>query len=528
MSCQTIRTLCAINFHALRSTLRSIKQEPLSPNGKKSGEKSTVNIDNLFHAHYLRFSLICCMLLLGDFGMEESAKITKLEEENRVLRGVIAILTAEIAELKAKLNKNSNNSNKPPSSDGPKKGAPKNSRVPSGKSSGGQPGHEGKTKMLNPAPDTVIELKPKTECECGGEIVVQTDTFTVRQVTDIQLPKVITVEYRAGEGVCAKCGKIHKASFPEGVDGTVCYGDTVQAIATYLTNYQLLPLKRTAELVQDLFGLKVSQGTIVTAGREGYEKLEAAEAGIKRELLESDVVCFDETGMRVDGKTQWLHSAGTPSATLYGIHKKRGYEAMDAIGILPGFTGTAIHDHWKSYYHYVNCAHAECNEHHLRALKYLYEDLGVIWALEMACLLLRIKEHIDLSKCFGANRLEQEDIEEYQRVYRKIIDEACQWEDAPTEARRMANRLQEYELETLLFMLDFSVPFTNNLAERDVRMPKAKLKISGCFRSGDGAKAFARIRGFISTVKKKGHNALDGLTAVFAGEAMSFLYPESI
>ena len=451
------------------------------------------------------------------------AKIAKLEEENRILRNVVASLTAKIVELEARLNKNSNNSNRPPSSDGPKKGAPKNSRVPSGKASGGQPGHEGTTKALSPSPDTIIELKPKTECDCGGEIIVRTDAFTVRQVTDILLPKVITVEYRAEEGKCSKCGKIHKASFPEGVDGTVCYGENVQAIATYLTNYQLLPLKRTTELIQDLLGLKISQGMVVAAGQEAYEKLEDAENGIKQELLDSDVVHFDETGMRVDGKTQWLHSAGTPTATLYGIHEKRGYEAMDAIGILPNFTGTAIHDHWKSYYHYENCAHGECNEHHLRALKYLYEDLGISWAFEMACLLLRIKEHIELSKCFGVNRLGQADIEEYQRIYRKIVDDACQCKDVLIEERRMANRLKKYEQETLLFMLDFDVPFTNNLAERDVRMPKAKQKISGGFRTGDGAKVFARIRGYISTVKKKDHNAFDGLVSAFKGDALTLL-----
>ncbi|MDR2536778.1 MAG: IS66 family transposase [Treponema sp.] len=456
------------------------------------------------------------------------------EEERKVWQSLVASmaeeikkLTEKVKELEARLNKNSNNSNKPPSSDGPKKGAPKNSRVPSGKSSGGQPGHKGMTKEFSLSPDTVIELKPKTECECGGDIILKTDTFTVRQVTDIQPAKVITVEYRAKEGVCAKCGKKHKASFPEGVDSTVCYGENVQAVVTYLTSYQLLPLKRTTELMQDLFGLKISQGTVVAAGQEAYKKLEDAESGIKQELLESDVIHFDETGMRVKGKTHWLHSVGTQTATLYGIHEGRGYEAMDAIGILPNFRGTAIHDHWKSYYHYDNCAHGECNEHHLRTLKYLHEDLYVCWAGEMICLLLRIKEHIELSKCFGANQLEQADIDEYQRMYHKIIDRACQWENAPEDARRMANRLKKYDQETLLFMMDFDVPFTNNLAERDVRMPKAKQKISGCFRSDNGPKAFARIRGFISTVKKKRRNVFDGLVHAFKGNARVFLYPAS-
>jgi transposase len=452
-------------------------------------------------------------------------KNAALEEENRILRGMVASLTAKITELTAKLNKTSQNSNKPPSSDGPRKGAPKNSRVPSGKLSGGQPGHEGVTKELNAAPDTVIELKPITVCQCGGEIIVRTDEFTVRQVTDIQPVKVITIEYRAKEGTCEKCGKIHKASFPEGVGSTVSYGENVQTIATYLTNYQLLPLKRTTELFEDLLGIKISQGTIVSAGTEAYENLADAEVCIKEEIIKSDVAGFDESGMRVGGKSHWLHVASTESATHYAIHKKRGHEAMDAIGILPKFRGSAIHDHWKSYYYYILCAHGECNAHHLRTLKYLYEDLGIEWALEMACLLLRINDHVELSKLFGADRLDQEDIEKYEKAYRKILDEADRSDKAPTEARRMTNRLTEYEQEALLFMIDFDVPFTNNLTERDVRMPKAKQKISGGFRTEEGANTFARIRGFISTVKKKGENVYDALVAVFNGDAKSFLYP---
>ena len=458
---------------------------------------------------------------------ELEAKNSELEEENKILRSLVAALSAKITELEARLNKNSRNSNKPPSSDGLKKGAPKNSREPSDRPSGGQPGHKGATKALNPEPDTIVELKPVTECECGGTIIVQTESFTVRQVTDIEPVKVLTVEYHAHDGVCDECGKIHKASFPEGVDSAVSYGNRLRGIVTYLTAYQLIPLKRATELVDDLLGLKISQGTIVSAGEDAYEKSEDAEVSIKQELIGSDVVCYDESGMRVEGKTQWLHSAGTESATHYAIHEKRGYEAMDEIGILPAFRGTAIHDHLKSYYHYDKCAHGECNQHILRPLKYLYENLGIYWAFEMTCHLLRIKRHVDLSKAFGAERLEQSDIEGYERYYRKILNGADRSDQAPIDERRLANRLIEYEQETLLFMIDFDVPFTNNLAERDIRMPKAKQKISGGFRTKDGAKVFARIRGFISTVKKKGKRVFDGLIAIFEGDAKAFLYPDS-
>jgi transposase len=294
---------------------------------------------------------------------------------------------------------------------------------------------------------------------------------------------------------------------------------------TYLTTYQLLPLKRAAELVSDILGIKISQGMIVASGQEAYEKLEEPESVIKDDIVSSEVVCFDESGIRVNGETYWLHSAGTKTSTAYSIHKKRGLEAMEAMNILPRFFGTAIHDHWKSYYHYL-CAHGECNAHHIRLLRYLYEDLGQEWAGKMTVLLLRIKRHVDLSKSFGADRLDQEDIGAYEAMYRAILKkgaEKCAPADMPTEGRRMFNRLTNFEQETLLFMIDFEVPFTNNLAERDIRMPKAKQKISGGFRSDSGANAFARIRGFISTVKKRGKNVLDGLTAVFNGQALEFL-----
>lgn len=459
---------------------------------------------------------------------EKDKKIAEQAEEIRILKDIVSVLTAKVAELTAQLNKNSKNSSKPPSSDGLKKGTVKNGSISSGRASGGQPKHEGVTKELNPNPDTIVELKPKTECECGGEILIQTDRFTVRQVTDIQVPKVITVEYRSREGVCAKCGKIHKVCFPDGVQGVASYGDNLQAIVTYLTTYQLIPLERATELVKELFGVKVSQGTIVASGQKAYEKLADTESHVKDELINSEVVHFDETGMRVAGKTHWMHSAGTESCTMYLIHKKRGKEAMDEMGILPLFFGTAMHDHWKSYYHYTRCAHGECNEHHLRTLKYIHEDLGEAWAGEMACLLLRVKAHVDMSKLFGTDCLEQEDIDTYQQSYREILANATTQPKALKESRRMAKRLTEYEQETLLFMLDFDVPFTNNLAERDIRMPKAKQKISGGFRSENGAKAFARIRGFVSTVKKKGKNVFDGLVSVFKGNASDFLYPNPL
>ena len=456
-----------------------------------------------------------------------SETITIPIEEYSAMKALIATLTAKVEELTARHNKNSKNSNKPPSSDGPKKGKVKNSRVPSGRPNGGQPGHEGKTLELKPAPDTIVELKPKQACECGGDIL-ESSNFRTRQVTDIEPIKVLTFEYRAHEGECGVCGKVHKATFPEGVKGVHSYGKGLSAITTYLTSYQLLPLKRTTELISDLFGVNLSQATVLAQNEQAFDKLGDTESLIGEEILASPVVNADETGMRVEGSNHWLHSVGTEKATVYGIHKSRGKEALDEIGILPRYTGTLVHDHWKSYYTYDQCSHAECNAHHLRTLRYLHENLHCSWAGDMAALLLRIKKHVDLCKLFDSDRIEQADIELYEKNYRNILAAAQSSNEAkPDESRRMIKRLGEYEPEALLFMIDFDVPFTNNLAERDVRMPKTKMKISGGFRSKQGAKVFARIRGFVSTTKKKGKNVLDGLISVFNGNSKSFLYPQT-
>ena len=458
--------------------------------------------------------------------------VTIPKHEYEALKALVAALAGELEEAKAKiktleaqLSKNSSNSNKPPSSDHPGKQV-KNSRVKSGKCSGGQAGHEGRTKQPTATPDTVVKLEPQTECTCGGNVIIDNDAYTVRQQEDLQPAKVIRAEYRAHDGKCDRCGKEYKADFPEGVEGPISYGPHLRGMIAYLNAYQLLPLKRTAEMVKHLYGIDISQGTIVNIMNEAYVNLLPVESRLKDEIIRSDIVYFDESGMKVRARLYWIHSASTKECTVYLVHPKRGKDAMDEMGILPVFQGTAIHDHWKSYYHYL-CAHAECNAHHLRHLQWLFEDLGYDWAGEMICLLLRIKRHVDLSRAFGADCLPQEAIDEYECAYRKILALAGENESPHIESKRMVNRMTAYEQESLLFMYDFDVPFTNNLAERDIRMPKLKQKISGGFRSEDGADAFARIRGFVSTAIKRGKNVYDGLIAVFNGDAYDFMFSSS-
>jgi len=519
------------------------------------------------------------------------ATIDAMAKEIEILKNTVAALTAKIDELESKSKKNSKNSSKPPSSDGMRKTKVTQSlRVKTGREPGGQEGHKGSGLKLTDQPDKIVVLKVKDTCECGGNIVIKDGVMEKRQSTDIEPSKVITIEFRAEEGVCEDCGKVHKASFPEGVDAAAVYGPGIQAVLTYMTNYQHLPLERATEFVKEIYGIDISQGTIISANKEVYEKLTKVDPLIKDELINSDVVGFDESGMRVAGSLNWLHCAATKGAVYYTIHKKRGKEGMDDAGILPNFTGVAIHDHWKAYYKYTDCAHGECNAHHLRQLVFISDVLGQDWAKEMLCLLMRIKTHVDYSRLFESNRLPKEDIEEYEGMYRRIIinaacaigmknpydsgnigsenaipeserndtesetvsdgcmqgitGQSCQSDDgdtaadvnpaAPrikktrqkkTESERLLARLAQYEQETLTFMYDFKVPFDNNIAEAGIRMPKLHQKISGCFRTKEGADVFARIRSFIGTSKKKGKNIMDGLRAVLDGQGVDFLYP---
>lgn len=468
--------------------------------------------------------------------IKHDEELTEAKRQIEALKEILVGMSDIVEGLEARLNKNSKNSSKPPSSDGYGKGSNKNSRVKSDKPSGGQKGREGKTLNFSNKIDKIIEIMPKPFCDnCGGDVILNTENYVMRQKVELGSPKKLIIEYHGLVGICEQCGKKHKGIFPEDIQTPVSFGENLRATLTYLTQYQFIPLKRTTELMQDLFGIKLSQGTIVNANQEAYEALEEVEEQIREELIGSEVVHFDETGMRVNKELQWLHSAGTDSCTLYTIHKRRGLEAMDEQGVLPKFIGVAVHDHWKSYYHYMECTHAECNAHHIRHLRYLFEDLKQDWAGEMICLLIRIKRHVELSKDFGIDSLEAFDLVEYERLYNKILMAETKNPDTldevivtqkkkKTDSERMLKRMLDYSLETLAFMYDFNVPFDNNLAERDVRMPKTKQKISGCFRSEGGAKAFARTRSFISTVRKKGKNVIEGLFSVFTNSSVDFLY----
>jgi transposase len=381
-------------------------------------------------------------------------------------------------------------------------------------------------------PDNTIELS-SNRCGCGHNLSdVPGEPGERRQVFDLpEEIKLNVTEYRSISKVCPVCGQVHVGEFPESVRAAVQYGPRVQAASAYMTGYQLLPFERTSEFFRDIFGHDISPGTL-----HGFQKrlaglLERPMEEIRRKVAEANVAHFDETGLRVNGKRYWLHVVSTPGMTFYFVHESRGREAINEAGVLPGFHGIAVHDHYSSYYTY-DCRHAECCAHILRELKFLFEERDRLWAGQLSTLLTEAKELTDRAREEGHGELPVPVIDAIGGAYDKILAEATALHPAPspvpgkrgkpkaTREYNLISRLIEHKEETLRFVEDLTVPFDNNLAERDVRMMKTKQKISGCFRTETGADDWCRIRGFISTVRKNGGRALAALADTVKGAAM--------
>ena len=352
---------------------------------------------------------------------------------------------------------------------------------------------------------------------------------------------VEVTEHRVERRRCPCCGTITSGAFPAGVTRPVQYGERLRGVAVYLQAYHLLPFARTSELLGDLFGVPLSEGTLFRALHAASERLEATEAEIKTALQSATVVHFDETGVRVGGKLHWLHSAGTDTLVHYAVHPKRGQAATREIGILPGFGGRAVHDGWSSYFAY-GCAHALCNAHHLRELTFLHERHGQRWAEGLKSLLREMKQAVEAARYEGRTALGVETTQALEARYDRLLATGEGANPPPplvnpspegggkkrgrkkqTPARNLLDRLRRYRAETLAFLHDFAVPFDNNLAERDLRMMKVQQKISGGFRVTAGADAFCRIRSYLASARKQGQNILAALVAVFQGHPLSLV-----
>jgi len=448
-----------------------------------------------------------------------------LQAENALLRSEITALMARIAELERRLGLNSSNSGKPPSSDGLKKPARVSSlREPSGKKAGGQKGHPGKTLCRTATADVTIDHYPHACTTCGGALTAAMATDHIaRQVFDIPEPQpLIVTEHRAHGCRCVACGTQTRAAFPEGAAAPVQYGKRIGAIVLYLLHYQLLPEKRLAELMAHLFGVNLATATIARISQDCAQRFQCFADAVRERVAAAPVKHMDETGFRIGGKTQWLHIASTIWLTFYRVSPRRG-------SLLAHVTGIVVHDHWKPYYTLKGVLHALCNAHHLRELKALVEIEKEDWARKMQLLLRRACHATNLARERGV-ALRPGLIALIERRYEMILAQGFVFHDAqPTlipaevKARRRGRpprrvghnlllRLGTRKQDVLRFLTDPLVPFTNNLAERDGRMMKLRQKISGGFRSEDGAKDFGVIRSLLSTARKQGWDLLKALT----------------
>ncbi|MEK4503813.1 IS66 family transposase [Bacillus sp. FSL R12-0069] len=393
----------------------------------------------------------------------------------------------------------------------------KSLRKSSHRQTGGQLGHKGHTLGLTATPDHTITYSP-TYCTCchtslDHELV---KGYRIRQVYDLPPIQIEVTEHRVEQKECPHCHAIEEAPFPSIASRPVQYGPNIKRLVPYLTHYQCLSLKRTKEFFQDCFGHSISEGTLINHTNSFSAQLQPFLQEVKEKILQSPVVHFDETGMRVEDKTQWLHTASTPEVTLQHIHQKRGKEAMDAGEILPSFSGIAMHDGWKSYDAYTDCRHVLCNAHLLRDLQGIIDSTGQKWAQQMQKFLTQA---LTLKKQYKGSlpKAEQQNLfTVYQSILKEqpVLSAEVKKKGKQTPAQNLWNRFVKYADRILAFLEHPDIPFDNNQAERDIRMTKVKQKVSGTFRSKKGAESFCQIRSFMSTMKKQKQSVLQAIGQV--------------
>lgn len=445
---------------------------------------------------------------------------------------VIEELRAEVVELKRRLAQNSQNSSRPPSSDGLSKPPPKSLRRPSGRKPGAQPGHRGAHLEKVAVPEEVIDHLPSICAGCQGDLSGGEEVgYLARQVFDLPEIRLRSSEHRAHTRRCA-CGHETTATFPDAVSAPTQYGPRVRALGLYLVSYQHLPYARAARLLSDWLGAPLSTGTLAAFLARGAEDLGPFLDEIHAQITAAPVAHFDETGARAAGRLRWLFCAATEQATFYSLHDKRGFDGLDHAGVLPDFTGVAVHDGFKPYRNYTHLQHALCNAHHLRELLGVIEqrpdDPQQAWAVQMDKLLRELQASVRDARASGQRGLDPGQLVGYRESYAQIIALGHQTNPAATTptgkrgvirqtpAHNLLVRLDIYRDDVLRFAHDFRVPFDNNRAERDIRMVKLQQKISGCWRTVTGAEQFLALRSYLSTAAKQREPIAHALLALAA------------
>ena len=441
----------------------------------------------------------------------------------------IAALAGRITEPEARLGKNSRNFSKPPSSDGLAKPAPKSLRKPSGRKPGKQQGEPGFRLQPRAVPDEVRDHIPGGCACCGADLSDAPVVGVVtRQVFDLPVIKLIAIEHRAQQRQCS-CGALTTAAFPAEATAPTCYGPGVAALAVYLLGRQHLPVERAAECLAEAFGAPVSTGWLSGLLPSASARLDPFLTVARDQLTAAHLAHFDETGGRVAGKLHWIHVACNNTWTLFHLDRKRGRVAMDAAGVLPDFRGIAIHDGLVVYRQYDQATHGLCNAHHLRELAGIAELTGQTWPSRLADLLVELHVAVNIAKAGGHTTLPARRLASYGKRYDALIAEGNKLNPPPPRtgkrgrpargpAGSLLARLETHRADVLRFATDFTVPFDNNQAERDIRMVKLQQKISGGWRSDTGAEAFLDVRSYLNTARKNGQSAMVVLRDLFTDQ----------
>lgn len=438
-------------------------------------------------------------------------------------------ITNRLKAIEARLNLNSQNSSKPPSADQKKTNKNRSLRKSSGRKPGAQPGHKGKTLEKVDNPDQIIPHRPEVCLHCQAKLEgVEANGYTARQVFEIPEPKIVVTEHRVFCVTCPCCAKEAKAQFPQGVEQAVQYGPRILGFATYLSADHLVPYARVSKIIQEFTGIAFSQGTLNTALQNAFVGLEDFELRLILALRRVGILHVDETGGWVNKVRYWFHVRCTKTLTYLFCHKNRGKEATND---LLTYTGRLVSDFFASYKD-LECLHQFCMAHICRELVGVFEKTGQTWAKDL-------KEHLEhcnaachaarergSSKLWNARILAEEFDGFVSAGIRAnplapAIRNVKTGKFAPaalSSARALLERLRDYREDCLAFLSDLSVPFTNNEAERGVRMLKVKSKISGCFRTLEGATRFCRLRSYLQTCGKQGLNRLECLCSVFRGK----------
>ncbi len=457
----------------------------------------------------------------------------QLLEQNAQLRELVQTLMTQLAsqqkqilELQARLGKNSTNSSKPPSSDGLAKPAPKSLRIAGQRPIGAPKDHEGGTLRQSQVVDSVIQHFGPAQCSACASLLLKHDVIERRQMFELPALRAQVIEHQSMRSLCT-CGAVHEGVFPVDVVAPVQYGARLKAVCVNLNQQQFVPLARTCEVMLDTFGVAVSETSVLAFTHEAAQVLQPVCHQIAQAVQAAPVVCADETGIRIQGKLAWLHCAVTPRLSYLEHHPKRGILAIEKMGILAQVKGTLVHDGLQSYKH-LECAHSLCNAHHLRELVYIHDSLNEKvfddWAEQMMQTLLQGKKEVDER---GAP-LEPDRLRWYETKWLDLLDRAESFnprqenEGAPKKGKHkqsvqfnLLNRLRQHRDDVWRFASTVGVPFTNNLAEQALRMSKVRQKVSGCFRTDEGAKTFFAIRSYLQTMRKQHVNLFDCLVSVF-------------